>query len=212
MKVFVFLAVLGVCYSISYKCKVGDTFATISATLKDCTDVDAIEKATCSMPAYIDPASDNTEAYGCGTLCTKELMDAKKCTTCTNKKDSGAETANTPCNDKEMAKLHAYQCPQFEKKQGADAYTEKTVKAECTTALVAEVKDSEKCFKPKADYAKPSGAGDDTTLLEGGCGTCADKVTDAKLKALCEDYTAGSGAATMSFLLAPLLAVLFWLH
>lgn len=209
MKVFVFLAVLGVCYgddaaTIDFSCNKGADWA--QKELKACPKAKTNADAICFMPAYIDARGNKYTEYGCGACPAgkgKEL-----CTTCTN----DANTLTTACN-KEMPAMHAYMCTQFEMKAGKTEYSEAADKTKCMVALAAtdaEVKATEACRKPVDGYKKPSTVADDKELIN-PCGKCS-ALTNAELQknTICVDYTAG--AATMSFMLAPLLAVLFWLH
>jgi hypothetical protein len=224
MKVFVFLAVLGVCYSdvFKYKCHKGDDWAAAKDNMADCVTADqgTIADAKCSMPAYIDAATTgNTKAYGCGSenLCSGPDETAKKCAICVNTE------ADKPCN-KEMEAMTEvkYECMTY--KAGAkagDLWVDDKKDTTCTKNVKADASDDDKkaakiCRKATEAYQKDANGNAD--IKKGGCGACAEAKTivdtkdAAAKKALEAGCTDNSGAAAMPFLMAPLLAVLFWLH
>jgi hypothetical protein len=207
MKLFVFLAVLGVCAAAGteYTCQKGDDPAALTPELKcDNTQNDANGKNVCKRPDYLDNRDDTYKTYGCGPCTAAEKT--KGCVQCEN------SAAPTACNTKNPTSMHAYMCKTM-KLDGTNwiAGDDK----QCTGTLgkdAAEDKTVEDCFMAKEDWKKPADVADELykKLMAGGCGKCT--ALNAKLQPGCSDYKAGSSAATMSFMLAPLLAVLFWLH
>lgn len=223
MKVFVFLAVLGVCYSdITYSCKVGADFAT--ATVKECAAVTEIAKAKCALPAYVDaPLNNDFTAYGCADACVDPNLSGGKCVHCANKLDKDSKIkASIACNDAEMDQMetYTYKCMQYVETTAGEAWGNDT-KTDCNVELMKGATDEAKkavefCFKATEAYQKD--ATGNNAIKKGGCGKCVELAvitgeTDAKKQAALEaGCTDNSGAAAMSFILAPLLAVLFWLH
>merc|ERR1712224_137421 len=127
--------------------------------------------------------ADNTFAgYGCGP-CPNTTTNAT-CVECTN----DPATPDTACNAY-TAPTHSYQC-----------YVNK-VATDCTPAPAIT------CFMANTTYA-----GNDATLLAGGCGSCSAlvNITDGDCME-CNTDLCNSAMKVASFV-GPLLAVLFWLH
>ena len=165
----------------------------------------------CKRPDYKDIREDTFKTYGCGACSEDEK--SKGCVDCKN------DPAGTPCNTKQPDAVHAYMCKTM-KKDSSDSTGKTWIAGEDKECTVKPGKDAaadkalEDCFKGKADWAKPAkGVTDENynILMAGGCGKCS--AIDSTIQPGCEDYMSGSSAAAaMSFILAPLLAVLFWLH
>ena len=130
----------------------------------------------------VDAADNKFAGYGCGA-CPEDAANGT-CTTCDSDDVKACNSYVTPTVN--------YKCYKSGKEEACPAAPEIN------------------CFMAKANYT-----GNDATLTAGGCGTCEAAMGKANFTAAdCMDCKTNlcNSATKMATLLAPLLAVLFWLH
>ena len=131
----------------------------------------------------VDAADNKFAGYGCGA-CPEDAANGT-CTTCVSAEDEACNGYVTPTVN--------YKCYKSGKEEACPA--------------AAEIN----CFMAKANYT-----GNDATLTAGGCGDCASVIAaNPNITAAdCMDCKTNlcNSATQMATFLAPLLAVLFWLH